>query len=171
MEIHQKISMPDYQKLKTMVKRSTEQKLRSRNFDARNERIGTGAVVKSRRGQRGVQRGKGVCYQWKAKGQCSDKCSFRDVRAKPTPKTAPPLSHQRQRGRVRRGKRASEAGVHLGSSLDSRAKTTYLKGTFTKSPCDDWHPPECQFYKSESACKFGEKCSFAQPGKKLKKRW
>ena len=31
MEIHQKISMPDYQKLKTMVKRSKDQELRFRN--------------------------------------------------------------------------------------------------------------------------------------------
>ena len=31
-EIHQKTSMPDYQKLKTMVKRSIDQKLRLRNF-------------------------------------------------------------------------------------------------------------------------------------------
>ena len=37
MEIHQKVSMPKYQKLKTMVKRSMDQKLRLRNFDARNE--------------------------------------------------------------------------------------------------------------------------------------
>ena len=36
-EIHQKISMFDDQILKTMVKRSTDQKLRLRNFDARNE--------------------------------------------------------------------------------------------------------------------------------------
>ena len=34
---HQKISKPDDQKLKTMVKRSIEQKLRLRNFDLRNE--------------------------------------------------------------------------------------------------------------------------------------
>ena len=34
MDIHQKISMPHYQKLKTMVKRSIDQKLRLRNFDA-----------------------------------------------------------------------------------------------------------------------------------------
>ena len=34
MEIHQKISFPNYQKLKTMVKRSIDQKLRLRNFDA-----------------------------------------------------------------------------------------------------------------------------------------
>ena len=88
MGIHQKISLPDYQKLKTMVERSID-------FDARNERIETGAVVTNRRVQRGVETGRGECYQWKAKGQCSrvDKCSFRhdeNKRAKPTPKTAPP---------------------------------------------------------------------------------
>ena len=37
MEIHQKIFMPNYQKLKTKVKRSIDQKLRLRNFDARRE--------------------------------------------------------------------------------------------------------------------------------------
>ena len=64
---HQKISMPEYQKLKTMVKRSIDQKLRLRNFDARNERIETGAVVTNRRSQHGVERGPGECYQWKEK--------------------------------------------------------------------------------------------------------
>ena len=48
MEIHQKILMPSYQKLKTVVKRSTDQKLRLRNFEARHRRIETGAgLVKS----------------------------------------------------------------------------------------------------------------------------
>ena len=70
--------MPDYQKLKTMVKICIDQKLRLRNFDVRNERIETGAMVSSRRRLSGVERGQGVCYQWKAKGQCSrgDQCSF-----------------------------------------------------------------------------------------------
>ena len=49
MEIHQKILRPDYQKMKTMVKRSIDQKLRLRNFDARQGKIETGAVVKTRR--------------------------------------------------------------------------------------------------------------------------
>ena len=49
MEIHQKISKPDYQTLKTMAKRSMDQKLRLRKFDARNVKIETGAVVTSRR--------------------------------------------------------------------------------------------------------------------------
>ena len=35
MEIHQKTSVPNYQKLKTMVKRCIDQKLRLRNLDAR----------------------------------------------------------------------------------------------------------------------------------------
>ena len=49
MDIHQKISMPDNQNFKTMVKRRKDQKLRLRNFDDRNERIETGAVVTSRK--------------------------------------------------------------------------------------------------------------------------
>ena len=97
MEIHQKISMPNYQTLKTMVKRSIDQKRRLRNFDARNERIETGAVVKNRKELIGVEGGKGICYQWKEKGQCSkgDKCSFRHesndrAQQKPIPKAATP---------------------------------------------------------------------------------
>ena len=67
------------QKLKTMVKRSIDQKLRLRNFDARHGKIETGAVVNSRKGILGVEGGKGVCYQWKEKGHCSkgDRCSSR----------------------------------------------------------------------------------------------
>ena len=78
METHQKISRLDCQKSKTMVKRRKDQKLRSRNFDARNETIETGAAASSRRRSRGIGRGQGVCHQWKAKGQCSrgDQCSF-----------------------------------------------------------------------------------------------
>ena len=50
-----------------------------------------------------------------------------------------------------------------------------MKGICTKLPCDTWHPPECQFYKSESGCGFGNTCSFPhrkveeQPNKKPKK--
>ena len=50
MEMNQKISMPNNQKLKTMVKRSIDQKLRLRNFAARKKRIEKGGVVSSRRG-------------------------------------------------------------------------------------------------------------------------
>ena len=50
MENHQKMSMPSCQKLKTMVKRRKDQKLRVRNFDARHGRLESGAVIKSRKG-------------------------------------------------------------------------------------------------------------------------
>ena len=54
-------------KVETMVKRSTDQNFRWRNFDARHGRIESGAVVKSRKGLIGVEGGKGICYQWKEK--------------------------------------------------------------------------------------------------------
>ena len=55
MEIHQKRSVPNYQKLKTMVRKSTNQKLRLRNFDATHRKIESGAVIKSRKGIIGVE--------------------------------------------------------------------------------------------------------------------
>ena len=39
MEIHQKKAGPDYHRLKTMVKRSIEQNLRIKNFEARNGNV------------------------------------------------------------------------------------------------------------------------------------
>ena len=44
MEIHQKKSGPDYHRLKTMVKRSIEQNLRIKNFEARNGNFERNAV-------------------------------------------------------------------------------------------------------------------------------
>ena len=50
-----------------------------------------------------------------------------------------------------------------------------LKGTCNNSFCEQWHPPECLYYKTKSGCRFGEKCSFAhrqvdeQPTKRSKK--
>ena len=126
MEIHQKISMPNYQKLKTMVKRSIDQKLRLRNFDARHGRIETGAVVKNRKVMSGVERGKGICYQWKEKGQCSkgDQCIFQhesDDRAqKPDHTAATPSEPSVSRKRSIRGK-----GNH-GPFFDNSADITLL---------------------------------------------
>ena len=49
MEIHQMMTVPSNHKLQTMVKRSINQKLRFRNFDARHEKIESGAMLKSRK--------------------------------------------------------------------------------------------------------------------------
>ena len=119
MEIHQKIPMPNYQKLKTMVKRSRDQKLRLGNFDARNVKNETGAVINKRKGLIGVERGKGICYQWKAEGQCSkaDHCSFRhesnDRAQIPTPKAATPSEPSIPRGRSMSRKRSVRGKSNL----------------------------------------------------------
>ena len=62
-----------------MVKRSIEQNLRIKNFEARNGNYETNAVVKNQRVEQREQRSLGDCWQWKDNGQCSkgDKCSFR----------------------------------------------------------------------------------------------
>ena len=78
LEIHQKKAGPDYHRLKTMVKRSIEQDLRNRNFEARNGNYERNAVVNQGTKQR-EQRTPVDYWQWKANGQCSkgDTCSFR----------------------------------------------------------------------------------------------
>ena len=36
----------------------------------------------------------------------------------------------------------------------------YLKGTCTRTPSEYWHPPECQFYKTQTGWKSGDTCLF-----------
>ena len=150
MEIHQKIPAPNYKKLKTMVKRRKDQKLWLRNFDARHGRIEKGAVIKNRRGLSGAEGGKGICYQWKKKGQCSkgDQCSFRhesnDRAQKTQHKAATPSEPSVSRGRSVSGKRSTRGNSNHGATLRQPCRC-FLKGTCTRSPCEHWHPPECQF--------------------------
>ena len=79
MEIHQKKAGPDYHRLQTMAKRSIEQNLRIKNFEARNGNYERNAVVKNQGTKQRGQRILGDCWQWKANGQCSkgDNFSFR----------------------------------------------------------------------------------------------
>ena len=79
MEIHQNKARPDYHRLKTMVKRSIEQNLRIKNFEARNGNYERNAVVKNQGTKQRGQRTLVDCWQWETNGQCSegDKCSFR----------------------------------------------------------------------------------------------
>ena len=60
-----------YQKLKTMVKKCMYQKIRARNFEARNDRIESGVPVEARSNGEliNVCREQGECYRWKTKGQ------------------------------------------------------------------------------------------------------
>ena len=128
MEIHQKKARPDYHRLKTMVKRSIEQNLRMKNFEARNGNFETSAVVKNQMTKQREQRSLWDCWQWKANGQCSkgDSCSFRhDIfkRANTTQPNPSPRSSTQQsvknasrtkspRGRSPSGKMAPQRNLH-----------------------------------------------------------
>ena len=179
MEIHQKTAGPDYHRLKTMVKRSIERFLRMMNFEARNGNDERNAVVKNQGTKQREQRTLGDCWQWETNGQCvkGDNCSFRqdiNKREKSSQPNPSPSSFMRQNER-----NASRTGSPRGRSPSGRMSRwpckDYLKGTCTNSFCEKWHPPECLFYKSESGCRFGEKCSYAhrqveeQPSKRYKK--
>ena len=163
-----------------MVKRSIEQDIRNKNFDARNGNYERNAVVKNQETKQREQRTPGNCWQWKANGQCSkgDDCSFRhDItkRAKLTQPNPSPSSFMRQFER-----NASRTRSPRGKSPSGRMSRwpckDYIKGTCTNSLCEKLHPPECLFYKSKSGCGFGERCSYAhrqvdeQPSKRSKKK-
>ena len=142
MEIHQKISMPNDQKLQ----------IRSYDYETLMPEMiefEAVAVVTNRRGHRGVERGQGECCQWKAKGQCSggDQCSFRhdgDERAKSTPKNAPSSEPPTQRGRDASRKRKFR-GRSLSGKSNRQPWRDLLKGICTKVPCGNWHPPDVNF--------------------------
>ena len=179
MEIHLKKAGPAYHRLKTMVKRSIEQKVRMKNFETRNVNYETSAVVKNQGTKQREQGSLGDCWQWKANRQCSkgDKCSFRhdiNKRAKSTQPNPSSISSTKQSV-----KNASRTRSPRGKSPSGRMSRwpckDYLKGTCTTTFCEKWHPPECMFYKSENGCILGDKCSYAhrqvdeQPSKKSKK--
>ena len=151
----------------------------NKEFCSQKRKYEMNAVVKDQGTKQRAQTTLGDCWQWKANVQCSkgDNCSFRhdmNKRAKTTQPNPSPSSSTRQNER-----NASRTRSPRGKSPSGRMSRwpckDYLKGTCTNSFCEKWHLPECLFYKSESGCKFGEKCSYAhrqvdeQPSKRSKK--
>ena len=97
------------------------------------------------------------------------------VHQNPTPKAAPPSGPSMTRGRSASRKKKGVRGRSQTGSILRQPCRYDVKGTYTRSPCEYWHPPECQFFKNESGCFAGDKCLFPhskveeQPGKKPKK--
>ena len=163
-----------------MVKGSIDQKLRLQNFDARHGEIETEAVVKSRKGSMALKGEKAFATSGKKKasvrkgGQCSFQHESDDRAPKPTPKAAPPSEPSITRGRSVPRKRSIRGKSNHGSILRQPCRY-FLRGTCTRTSCEYWHPPECQFYKNESGCEAGDKCLFQhhevdeQPNKNQKK--
>ena len=162
-------------------KKSIDQNLRMKSPEAKNGNYETNAVVKNQGTKQREQRSLGDCWQWKANGQCSkgDNCSFRhgtNMRAKATQPNPSPRSSTQQS--VRHASRTKSPRSRSTSGKMARLPCKdYLKGTCTTPFCEKWHPPECLFYKSESGCRVGERCSYAhrqvdeQPSKRSKKEW
>ena len=97
LETHQKKLGPDYHRLKTMVKRSTEQEIRNKNFGNRSGNVEKNAVIKNQGTKQRVQRILGDCWQWETNGQCvkGNNCSFRhdmNKRGKSSPSNPSPNS-------------------------------------------------------------------------------
>ena len=143
LEIHQKKIGPDYHRLKTMVKRSTEQDLRNRNFGARNGNYETNSVVKYQETKQRGQRILGDCWPWESNGQCSkgDNCGFRhDIkkRAKMTQPNTSPNSFMQQNERK--------------SSRTRSPRGKSPSGRMTQWPCKGYHL--AQNYYSFDALQF-----------------
>ena len=168
MEIHQKISVPNDQKLKRqMVKRSIDQKLRLRNLWRQKWENWKRSCGKESKGILGVEGGKGICSQWKEK-----KASGRKE-TDAVSDTKPKIVHNNQNTllprlpsqpyhevEVCRGREVSEAKVTMGPFFDNRADIIWdlPGGTCTRKSCEYWHPPECQFCKNETGCEAGDEC-------------
>ena len=115
MEIHQKISMPDYQKLKT-----SDYEILTPGMRVQWLRVaGVKKVLDKEFAIIGKQ--KGSVREETSVVSGTTEMSVQNRHQKPLH----PLSHQHKEVDVHRGKRTSEAGAHQGSSLDSRAEITW----------------------------------------------
>ena len=144
LEIHQKKAGPDYHRMKTMVKRSIEQNLRMKIFEARNGNNETNAVVKNQGTKQREQRILRDCWQWETNGQCvkGDNCSFRpdtNKRAKSTQPNPSPGSSAQQS--LRNASRSPGGSSPSGKMARLPCKD-YLQGTCATPFCEKWHAPE-----------------------------
>ena len=144
MKIHQKKAGPDHHRLKTMVKRSIEQNLRIKNFEARNGNYERNAVVKNEGTKQRGQRTLGDCWQWESNGQCStgDNCSFRhdiNTRAKMTQPNPSPSCFMQQ-NETNTSRTRSPRGKSPSGRMSRWPCKDYLKGTCTNSFCEKVAP-------------------------------
>ena len=171
MDIHQKISMPDCQK----IGNDCEKKYRSETPITKHWR----QTRESRNRSKGLKwRGKwkkGYVTSGKKKAfvrrETSAVSGMRVMIVHQNRPSEPSLT----RGSCASRKRSVRGRSQTGRILRQPCRY-YLKGTCTRSPCEYWHPPECQFYKNKSGCNTGDKCLFPhhkvdeQPNKKAEER-
>ena len=162
MGIHQKISMPNYQKLKN----DGEEKVRSKTLIAKFSR-----QTWENWDMGGGYESQEITWCWKRTRSLlsveSEKTLFERSamqfparRARQTPKTAPSSEPPPQKmWKCVEEKGTSEAEVRPGSRIDSRAETSwkvFAQNYFVTIAI----LPNVSFFKSELGCKFGNKSTF-----------
>ena len=147
MEIHQKMSVPNYQKLKTMVKRSVDQKTSI-------AKLWRQACAKWNRSS--DQESRWIKWRWRRQRYLLPVERWRPMfERRPVQfpawewrsctKTDTECRHAYwaiNDTRSKWGQERSNPGV-----IFRQPCRCYLKGTCTRSPCECWHPPKCQFSK------------------------
>ena len=122
-------AMQSYQRLKTMVRRHTDQMIWTRNFIARNERIETGVLVKSHKES-----------NWTVVSATEVIVDRKHNR---------PLLLQKRRHKLteENPRKVLVAGYKSSSGRKGRkACKKIIKGQCANPSCDLWHPPVCQNY-------------------------
>ena len=106
--------------------------------------------------------------------ECRFRHESKNHTQKPEHKAATPSEPSVSRGRSVSRKRSIRGKSNHGAILRQPCRY-YLRGNSTRTSCGYWLTPECQFYKTETGCKAGDKCMFLhhkvdeQPNKKPKK--
>ena len=170
-----------------MVRRHIDQMIRTRNFEARNERIETDVLVKSHTGRQSAWRGK---WENAVSGKQLDNVRKEthtvsvmiqrlETDAIRDEKDNRPLLQHKRRHRLSEKNPSKSSGRRGESPSGTREKIPcryVLRDKCTSPSCNYWPSLVSQFYKSESGCTYGEKCRFrhveadGQPSKKSKKR-
>ena len=163
---------PNYSRLKTTVRRHIDQTVRTHNFRAWNEIVEIGAVTKSQKGRRvSVERKVGECYQWKCIWTVFER---RLMQFQSWWSICKQMRSETQRTIVLFCTTSADTDwrketIKNGSGLRGQspfgkggriACRNFLRRKCTNPSCNYGHPPVCLNYKSESGCKYGEKCRF-----------
>ena len=130
-----------------------------------------------RRRKVSVEKKVGECHLWKATGQCSrgDSCCFSHGtdRGQKAQSSSPTPKAQTQTD----GSKPSKGFSRPSGRKGWKACKKFLKGKCADLSCTLWHLPVCHNDKSESGCKFGDKCQFrhvetdGQLSKKVEEKW
>ena len=176
----------DYCRLKVMVQRHLEQKIRDSHCKARNrheDRPALGTSSKGKAKGNGKQQAKtdsrrGDCIRWTTKGRCSfgEACAFKHDRNKkgkgngrprsPSPTGSP---HRISKGDGMGGAdggATSTPNLHPQKSVRKSGQTTLCKLQERELPKREIHvtigmfPNVCLQIKAPSGCRLGDKCAY-----------